>query len=142
MFVGLVALSGCSMLQAPTPPVQEAQIAPAVSTTPLGAQGRSATALDTTTEAEKVAARSAPAASGERELGRATVALGPPAETGLWLRTPLVTSAVPGRIVSASGTSLAVELRPGTGGALLSLGAFQALGLRLTDLPVVTVYGP
>jgi hypothetical protein len=35
-----------------------------------------------------------------------------------------------------------VELRPGTGAALLSLAAFQALGLSLTDLPVVTVFAP
>jgi hypothetical protein len=33
-------------------------------------------------------------------------------------------------------------LRPGTGGALLSLAAFQALGLSLTELPQVTVFGP
>ena len=47
-----------------------------------------------------------------------------------------------GRIVTAAGKSLGLELRPGTGGALLSLAAFQALGLSLTELPQVTVYGP
>jgi hypothetical protein len=31
-------------------------------------------------------------------------------------------------------------LRPGTGAALLSLAAFRALGLGLTDLPEVTVF--
>jgi hypothetical protein len=45
-------------------------------------------------------------------------------------------------VVTASGQSLAVELRPGSGAALLSLAAFQALGLPLTGLPEVTVYGP
>jgi hypothetical protein len=54
----------------------------------------------------------------------------------------LVKDKAQGRIVTAAGTSLAVELRPGTGGALLSLAAFQALGLSLTQLPQVTVYGP
>jgi hypothetical protein len=47
-----------------------------------------------------------------------------------------------GRIETAAGKSLALELRPGTGGALLSLAAFQALGLSLTDLPEVTVFAP
>ena len=33
-----------------------------------------------------------------------------------------------------------VDLLPGTGGGLLSLAAFRALGLGLTDLPEVTIY--
>jgi hypothetical protein len=49
---------------------------------------------------------------------------------------------VQGRVVTASGQSLTLELRPGTGGALLSLAAFQALGLSLTGLPEVSVFGP
>jgi hypothetical protein len=75
-------------------------------------------------------------------LGRVVVALGPPAEQGIWLSTSLVTEAVQGRVETAGGKSLAVELRPGTGGALLSLAAFQALGLSLTDLPEIRVFGP
>lgn len=135
----MLALSGCGMMQrlqgkpAPAEPVAVA---------PLGVSGATAEALDTTTEAEKAAALAAPATGGERELGRVTVALGAPAEQGLWLATALVTAPVMGRVVTASGASLAVELRPGTGGALLSLAAFQALGLSLTELPEVTVYGP
>ena len=70
------------------------------------------------------------------------MALGPPAEQGLWLSTALVSAPVQGRIETAAGKSLTLELRPGTGGALLSLAAFQALGLSLTDLPEVAVYGP
>jgi hypothetical protein len=72
----------------------------------------------------------------------AVVALGPPAEQGLWLSSPLVSAVTQGRVVTASGQSLALELRPGTGAALLSLAAFQALKLPLTELPEVTVYGP
>ncbi len=38
------------------------------------------------------------------------------------------------------GTSVQVDLLPGEGGAQLSLAAFRALGLGLTDLPEVTVF--
>jgi hypothetical protein len=111
-------------------------------TTALGARAVRAEVLDTTTAEEKAAALAAPAASGERALGRVVVALGPPAEQGLWLRTALVSEVVQGRVETAAGKSLTLELRPGTGGALLSLAAFQALGLSLTDLPQVSVFAP
>jgi hypothetical protein len=51
-----------------------------------------------------------------------------------------VTNVTQGRIETAAGQSLAVELRPGTGGSLLSLSAYQALGLPLTGLPEIAVY--
>lgn len=150
---GVLLLSGCALFQGdsagrPTPttgplaPDRAAEMAPAAGATTLGAQAVSAAALDRTTPEEKAAALAAPAAGTERELGRVSVALGPPAEQGIWLTTSLVTAPVMGRVVTAEGTSLAVELRPGTGGALLSLAAFQALKLSLTDLPEVTVFGP
>lgn len=145
IFGGLVLLSGCGLMQdrgASTATPAAVEIAPSVTTTPLGAQGASAAALDTTTAAEKAAALATPAAAGERELGRVTVALGPPAEQGIWMKTNLVSAAAMGRVMTAAGKSLAVELRPGSGGALLSLAAFQALGLSLTELPEVTVFGP
>jgi hypothetical protein len=147
-----LALSGCALFQkdgggpksitGPAEPAPATEFAPAVATTTLGARAMSAEALDKTTAAEKVAALAAPAKGGERELGRVVVALGPPAEQGIWLSSALVKEKAQGRIMTAAGKSLAVELRPGTGGALLSLAAFQALGLSLTELPQVTVYGP
>lgn len=146
-----LALSGCALFQpqdtarpgpvtGPSTPEAETEFAPAVAATALGARAVSAAALDSTTEAEKAAALAAPAAGGERALGRTVVALGPPAEQGLWLSSALVTAVTPGRIETAAGKSLAVELRPGTGGALLSLAAYQALGLALTELPEVQVF--
>lgn len=147
-----LALSGCALFQkdgggpksitGPAEPQPATEFAPAVATTTLGARAVSAEALDKTTAEEKAAALAAPAAGGERELGRVVVALGPPAEQGLWLSSSLVKDKAQGRIVTAAGKSLTLELRPGTGGALLSLAAFQALGLSLTELPQVTVYGP
>lgn len=145
-----LALSGCALFETnggrsgvtgPAEPQPATEFAPAVSTSVLGARAVSAASLDKTTDAEKAAALAAPS-GGERELGRVVVALGPPAEQGIWLSSALVKEKAQGRIVTAAGRSLAVELRPGTGGALLSLAAFQALGLSLTDLPQVTVYGP
>jgi hypothetical protein len=146
-----LALSGCALFQkdagrsgvtGPVEPQPATEFAPAVSTTTLGARAVSAETLDKTTSEEKAAALAAPAAGGERELGKVVVALGPPAEQGIWLSSVLVNETAQGRIVTAAGKSLALELRPGTGGALLSLAAFQALGLNLTELPEVTVYGP
>ena len=148
-----VALSGCALFQkkaggpgsitGPAAPLPATESAPSVSTGVLGAtRAVSAEALDKTTAQEKAAALAAPPAGGERELGKVVVALGPPAEQGIWLSSPLVNAAGQGRIVTAAGKSLGVELRSGTGGALLSLAAFQALGLSLTELPEVTVYGP
>jgi hypothetical protein len=146
-----LALSGCSLFQqgngarpgpvtGPSEVQPATEFAPAVATTALGARAVSAEALDTTTDAEKAAALSAPAAGGERQLGKVVVALGPPTEQGLWLSSELVKEVTQGRIETAAGKSLTLELRPGTGGALLSLAAFQALGLPLTDLPEVTLY--
>ncbi len=149
-----LTVSGCSVFDKfrkpqdplPSPAATDAplatEFAPAVETTVLGASGQSAAALDTTTTAEKQAALAAPVAGAERQLGTAVVALGSPAEQGLWLRTALVTAEAKGRVVTASGQSLAVDLRPGTGSAQLSLAAFQALGFGLTSLPEVTVFGP
>jgi hypothetical protein len=149
-----LALSGCALFQTegsgerpgsitgPSEPQPATEFAPAVATTALGARATSAAALDKTTAEEKAAALAAPATGGERELGKVVVALGPPAEQGIWLSTALVTEVAQGRIETAAGKSLTLELRPGTGGALLSLAAFQALGLSLTELPEVTVFGP
>lgn len=107
----------------------------------LAPQGaRTAAALDRTTAAEKAAARSAPA--GGVELGRLVVSLGNPVEQGFWLRSNLVTAARPGTVRLAGGAMVQVELLPtGDGGPQLSLAAYRALGLGLTDLPEVVVLG-
>lgn len=144
-----LAVPGCSVFEgfgkggdAPAAnPGLATEFAPAVTTTALGASGHSAAALDKTSDAEKAAALAKPVASGERELGKAVVALGPPAETGLWVQSVLVQTKGQGRVVAPGGKTLAVELRPGSGGALMSLSAYQALGLPLTGLPELTLYG-
>lgn len=149
----VLALPGCAILSpgdgqtpgpitGPTGQQPATELSGAAASTALGASAVRAEVLDTTTAEERAAALATPAASGERDLGRVVVTLGPPAEQGIWLRTALVSTVVQGRVETAAGKSLAVELRPGTGGALLSLAAFQALGLSLTDLPEIRVFGP
>jgi hypothetical protein len=139
-----LALSGCALFQPEAAPVA-VPAAPAVAAPPpnpgvLGASGQSAAALDQSSADDIAAATAAPEASGERELGKVVVALGSPAEQGFWIKTALAAAPGKGRVVTASGASVNVDLIPGTGGALLSLAAFRQLGLGLTDLPEVTVY--
>lgn len=144
LVTGAALLSGCGVLNGlkPAPKAPEVEIvAPvegAVTLPDLGA-GQPAAVLDQSTAAEKAAA-TAPMAGGARALGRVTVALGSPAEQGFWLKSALVAASGKGRVTTASGASVAVDLLPGGGGALLSLAAFRALGLPLTDLPEVTVF--
>ena len=142
--LALLPLSGCAMMNRMTapavevpPPVEVA--APISAIAPLGAGAQTAAVLDQSTP-EQVAAAIAPVASGERELGKVVVALGSPAEQGFWIKTPLAVVAGKGRVVTADGKTVNVDLQPGSGGALLSLAAFRALGLGLTDLPEVTVF--
>jgi hypothetical protein len=143
LVAALPVLAGCSVLEGLRP--GSAGSAPTVASPPSSApgarpvlgRGKSAASLDRTSDADKAAALKAPAKG--RELGRAVVSLGSPSEPGLWLRSALVKTAGPGHIRTASGQSLAVDLTPGQGGAILSFGAFRALNLPLTSLPEVTV---
>ena len=84
-------------------------------------------------------------AGGEKLLGTSIGSLGSPTDPGFWAVTPLVKSATQGRLVHApSGASVKVELRPMDAepgaGTQISLPAFRALGLPLTDLPELEVY--
>jgi hypothetical protein len=100
-------------------------------------EGQSPEALDTTTAEARSAALGA--APGGRDLGSVAVTLGDPSVPGLWLRGGIVTEAGPGVVTLPSGASVAVELIPGAGPAQLSLAAYRALNLALTDLPTVSV---
>ncbi len=103
---------------------------------------RTAETLDRTTPEERAAA-TAPAAAGA-QLGETLASLGNPAEGGFWLRTGLVTEAQQGRVETRGGASVQVELRPSGSapgaGSQLSLAAFRALEVPLTDLPRLTVF--
>lgn len=144
----LAALAGCAAAPggsgfASSEPIGiRPQTRPAEGAAPLPMAGaRTAEAFDTTTAAQRAAATAAPPApSGERELGAVAVSLGNPAEPGFWLRWSGVTAPGPGRVVTAAGQAVLVDLMPGEGAAQLSLPAFRALGLPLAGLATVTVY--
>jgi hypothetical protein len=111
---------------------------------PLRPGGRTAAALDTTTEAQRRAAAVTARAAEGRALGETLASLGNPAEPGLWLETGLVDRPRPGRVVAPSGEALAVDLRPSGGppgaGGRASLGLLRALGLPVTGLNTLRVF--
>ncbi|MBD3766191.1 MAG: hypothetical protein IE927_16170 [Rhodobacterales bacterium] len=143
--LALSLLAACGQVSLPNPFARAAPPAagspitgPAVETSALPvAGGVTAAALDGTTAAERAAATAA-AAPGGREIGRTVASLRAVTEPGLWFAAPFVAAVGPGRVVLASGASVAVELRPGPVAAL-SLAGYRALALPLTDLPAVTV---
>lgn len=147
--LGLVTLSACGLVDrirggGPNAAMDAAAVDPAPegslsAAAPLGT-GQSAEALDQTSEAEKATATAAPSTAGERDLGIVVVALGSPAEQGFWLRSALVTDPAKGRVMLPNGKSVNLDLQPGNGAALLSLAAYRALDLALTDLPELRVY--
>jgi hypothetical protein len=137
---------GCAQLQgfvpggprAPSEPAEEVAAIAAAPAPPPGA--RTAEEFDTTTEAQRAAATSAAPAPEER-LGQVVASLGDPAAAGIWMETDLVDAPRSGRVVAEGGSDALVELRPGSGGARLSLAAMRLLQVPLTGLPTVTVYG-
>jgi hypothetical protein len=138
----ILLLSACADGQGPFAKRPEAPVAldPALTAPPPPPGATSAEALDTTTEAQKAEALAAAPTTGETSLGKVAVSLGKATEPGFWLRGAVVKTAGKGRVETASGQSVQVDLLPGEGSAQLSLGAFRALGLSLTSLPEVTIY--
>ena len=122
----------------PTDPVEVAEVVAAAGrSVALPADRRTAEDFDTTTERERVVAVAAAAEEAEeRALGETVTSLGDAAEPGLWLETPLVAEAGPGRLSYApAGTSVLVELRP-SGGAAGSGSRASLAALRLLEAPL------
>lgn len=142
LLTSFALLSACATLapeKVTAPAPKGAESAKVVSRQVLGNRGYSAASLDSTSAEEKQAALAAPKSGGSL-LGKSVVALGPPADAGLWVQSPLVKSKGQGRITAPNGKSLTLELRPSSGGALLSFSAYQALGIGLTELPEVSIF--
>ena len=110
----------------------------------LPANRRTAEDFDTTTAEERavaVAAAEQAPADAERLLGRDIASLGDATEPGLWVKTPLVSAVSQGRVAwPDKGTTVLVELRPGSTGTQISLAALRLLEASLTDLPTVEIY--
>jgi hypothetical protein len=153
MLLSLVALAGCTVpsLQGafgPLAPAQQEPVLPAQTLNPSPPPPPPPTAktveqFDTTSEDDRAAAVAVTVAALETDLGLTIASLGPPAEPGIWLKTPLVTSLSEGRI-TYQGTSVNVELRPSGGaagsGSQISLAAMRLLGVPLTSLPELRVF--
>ena len=106
-------------------------------------QARTVAQFDTTTAEDRAEATAAPEPAGETRLGTTIATLGSPADPGIWLKTPLVSELLPGR-VDYNGTSVNLELRPSGGearsGSQISLPAMRLLDAPLTGLLELTVY--
>lgn len=142
----IIALLSVSLLascaEISNPFAKPAPASPPVGGSALGASAaRTVESYDLTSAAERERALSAPVSAGAERLGGVVVVLGNAAEPGFWLRSSLVTQPRKGRVETADGASVAVDLLPGAGSAQLSLASYRALGLPLTALPQVTVYG-
>jgi hypothetical protein len=135
--MALVILPACSG----SLPREMAWLAPKPQTSALqslASGGQNAAQFDTATASQRAAAIS-PAAATSAVLGTVSVALGAPSEPGFWLKTALVTAPTQGRAALANGAGVAVTLLPSAGPAQMSLSAYRALGLGLTELPMVQI---
>lgn len=107
---------------------------------------KTAEQFDTTTSEQRShAVQPATPVGGERRLGATVGTLGNPAESGFWLKTPLVSKPGKGRVeYPATGKSVAVDLvpidGPKTAGSRVSLATLRLLGAPLTGLPDLIVY--
>ena len=103
-----------------------------------------AVALDVATPQERLAATQQVILTSSKYLGSTIASLGNPAETGFWLKTPLVDKTQPGQIVSKeTGNSVNVTLMPletQGSGSQVSLSAMLLLGVSLAGLPEIKVY--
>ena len=148
LILPVAALAGCSSpafqgVFGPAPPVPDTVPAPM----PRAAPPPPETAVtveefDTTSPADRAAAVAPATAVGARVLGTTIAALGSPAEPGVWLKTPLVTSLTPGQ-VDYQGMTINLDLRPSGGaagsGSQISLAAMRLIEAPLTSLPELTV---
>ena len=99
--------------------------------------------FDTTSQEERAAAVVASTPAGDQALGTTIATLGPPAEPGIWLKTPLVTAITAGR-VAYQGKTINIELRPSGGaagsGSQISLAAMRLIEAPLTSLVELEVF--
>ena len=147
----IIALAGCSTpsFQGPFGPALSApEVAPAptLNTAPPPPPPQNAVTVeqfDTTSQEERAAAVVATAPAGDQVLGTTIATLGPPAEPGIWLKTPLVTTITAGR-VAYEGKTINIELRPSGGaagsGSQISLAAMRLIEAPLTSLVELEVF--
>lgn len=144
-------LAGCGVTQGglfgnrdSVEPAVEAAPASDADTIPNAA--RTAEEFDTTTANDRAAALEGAALSGaETDLGLTIASLGDVTDTGIWLKTPLVSAPSKGRVVFAeTGKAVAIDLIPlggeASAGSRISLAAMRLLELDLTSLAELRVF--
>ncbi len=151
LILPLVTLSACTSpslqgIFSPTGAAAPVLPAPTLDPTPPPpppANAATVEQFDTTTDEDRAAATEVSQSGDEQALGTTVASLGPPAEPGIWLKTPLVTELVEGRI-EYQGKSINVELRPSGGaasaGSQISLAAMRLIEAPLTGLPEIAVF--
>ena len=158
-------LAGCAVVKAPAPEVMaepgigelsglvvrpQARPEGAVAVSGGGqaarppAAARTVEQFDTTTEAQRAEAASAPVAQAG-VLGETVASLGDVAKPGFWLETPLVSAPAKGSVTyKANGKSVQVDLLPIAGeasaGSRISLAAMRVIEAPLTELPELIVH--
>lgn len=124
--------------------VQEVETLDPTPPPPPPATADTAAEFDTTTAEDRAEALAAAEPEGEKSLGVTLASLGSPTDPGIWLKTPLVSELVQGR-VEYLGKSISLELRPSGGevgsGSQLSLPAMRLLGAPLTGIIEIDVFG-
>lgn len=135
-FQGVFGTSAMPGLAAPAPTLNPTPPPPPPVTAVTAEQ------FDTTTQEDRDAAVVTAQSSGDQDLGSTIASLGPPAEPGIWLKTPLVSVLTAGR-VTYQGKSINIELRPSGGapgsGSQISLAAMRLIEAPLTGLPELAV---
>lgn len=148
-----VVLSGCTTPSfqsifgpAPVPATEAVLPEPTLDTTPPPPPPSNAVTVeqfDTTSQEDRAAAVDVEPPTTDAALGMTIASLGSPADPGIWLETPLVTTLTAGR-VSYQGNTINIELRPSGGvagsGSQISLAAMRLIGAPLTSLPELTVF--
>lgn len=146
--LSIVVLAGCT-----TPPWQGVIGVPPEGAAPTPAtldlapppptNAVTADQFDTTSAEQRAAATAPQTAASETPLGTTIASLGSPADPGIWLKTPLVTELMGGR-VTHQGNTINIALRPSGGaagaGSQISLAAMRLLQVPLTSLPELTVF--
>jgi hypothetical protein len=101
--------------------------------------------FDTTDAEDRAEALDVEVVAGERDLGVTLATLGAPTDPGIWVKTPLVSEVIEGR-VEYQGNSINVELRPSGGepgsGSQISLPAMRLLNAPLTGIVELAVFVP
>ena len=125
---------------APEEVVEVVEVQETLDPPPPPPTARTVEQFDTTTaedRAEAIAVEPEPA--GETRLGSTNVSLGSATDPGIWLKTGLVDTLVPGRVeYSANGKSVNLELRP-SGGEASAASQMSLAAMRLLDIPLISL---